>query len=121
MLDIGAEGDLLGFLAGEEPDRSLVEPSQLFQLQGIDLPLPSFHERQGGPRDAKERSDLVLRETEVLPRFTEPFPQRLRSPSLSSVWVSRSLLIYAPFGLLRSAQIILIRSSISSIASSTLL
>src|SRR5262249_35151392 len=121
MFDVGAEGDLRDFLAGEEPDRALVEPGQLLQLQGIDLPLAGFHERQGGPRDAEEHGDLVLREAEVLPGLPEPLAQRLPIAVLVGGLGFSCLAHARTFGLPFSTPILLIRSSMSPSASSTLL
>ena len=77
VLDVCAESNRPRFLAGEVADRALVEAGQFLQLQGIHLALPGLHERQGGPRDAQEGRDLILREAEVFPRFPEPLAQRL--------------------------------------------
>ena len=77
VFDICAESDVLGFFAGEVTDGAFVEAGQFLQLQGIHLPLSGLHERQGGPRDAQESGDLILREAEVLPRFPEPLTQGL--------------------------------------------
>jgi hypothetical protein len=74
---IRAERDVLGLIAGEIAERALVEAGELLQFQGIHLAPARLHEREGRPRDSQEGRDLILREPEVLPRFTEPFAQRL--------------------------------------------